>query len=160
ADANLALYWGITDRLQLQLPSPALAYRFGDAPGIEWVPWGGMTSWGLAGSNVGTADGGAQWALQYRLGAGLDTRFTVGSTASLIVGLSTASGIVTIQKEGQSGACASGCPIENPHTSPNTWAAVAKVGYSTTLGEVVTLNVGLSGSVNYLFDGKSPGPGE
>ncbi|MBI5545612.1 MAG: caspase family protein [Deltaproteobacteria bacterium] len=42
-----SLTWGLTDRFELSIPLPALAYRFGHRGGWEVIPWGGVFGGGV-----------------------------------------------------------------------------------------------------------------
>ena len=56
--AVFALNYGITDRLTVSVPLPALAYRFGEEGSFEVVPRGGLSQLGYAGGFNGILDAG------------------------------------------------------------------------------------------------------
>lgn len=140
---SLAVNWGITDRLQWPIGLPTLAYRFGERGEVEWVPWGGISNWGFAGGSSGSV-------LLYELATGLDTRLWFGQHRSLNTSLSTFSNLATIPLGGGT----------QQRVSPDTWAARFSVGYSHTLYQLVTFNLGLAWSQNYVYEGKFPGRGQ
>lgn len=75
---KIGLMYGITDRLQLLGPTPAFAYRFGDQGAVEWIPWGGLTGWGVGYSNPEGVFG------TYSFGLGVDTRWWLGDRQSFL----------------------------------------------------------------------------
>lgn len=129
----LSVNWGVSDRLQvLMIPTPAFAYRLGERGELEWVPWGGMTEWGVGYSPQRGVFFG------YGLGVGLGLRSWLDDGRSVIVtGGTTAAG-----HAGQLGV---GLPL--------TWRASVAVGGSLLLREGVTLHLAASVSGDYLVDG-------
>ncbi|MCU0687024.1 MAG: caspase family protein [Polyangiaceae bacterium] len=84
-DRSFASLWslahGITDRLTLHAPLPALAYRFGEEGSFEVIPRVGLTS-------LGYADGAGSFALLGDLDAGLAARGWVTPDLSVIASTS------------------------------------------------------------------------
>ncbi len=74
--------YGLADRLSLQVPLPALAYRFGQAGSFEVIPRFGLSSLGYAGGGVGKP-------LLGNLDAGVAARAWVTPDVSLIATAST-----------------------------------------------------------------------
>lgn len=128
--------WGLTDRLQWSVGTPALAYRFGRRGGIEFIPWGGMISWGLR----HIADTGVIFS--YGLGAGLDLRAWIGENQSLLLGIGVTS-------EGAAGAA---------RLSPTTWHTRVGVGYSLSIRRAVTFNLSCVLDQNLLHEGRLADP--
>ncbi|HEU4406275.1 MAG TPA: caspase family protein [Polyangiaceae bacterium] len=75
--AVASLAYGLTDRLSLQVPVPALAYRFGQAGSFEAIPRFGLTS-------LGYVLGGGGNPLLGTLDAGVAARAWVAPDLSLI----------------------------------------------------------------------------
>jgi hypothetical protein len=128
--------WAITDRLEWYIGMPALAYRFGDRGGVEWIPYGGIINWGPQTSSNGG------FGLNYQIAAGLDTRWWFGNTRYLTVDLSTFSNSATVPLSGQISG-----------SSPDTWASTGSVSFSQRLRDIVTLSLGVSCTGNYLYQG-------
>jgi hypothetical protein len=128
--------WGITDRLQLS--DFSLAYRLGDRGGVEWIPWGGFTSFG-----PGLASQTGLY-FHYELGAGLDNHVWLGPWSRLNFCLSTFSNEARLGDPGWP-------------RSPIAWYARLSAGYAYDVGNVVTLSAGVSVTSSYLYDGKFPG---
>jgi hypothetical protein len=137
---GVSAIWGITDRLEWYIGMPALAYRFGDRGGLEWIPYGGIINWGPQVSSNG-------FGLNYQLAAGLNTRYWLGNTRFISTNLSTFSNTATVPVSGQ----VSG-------SSPDTWAGSAAVSFSQRLKDIVTLSIGVSWTENYIYEGGLPGP--
>lgn len=129
--------WGITDRLEWAIGTGALAYRFGSRGRTEWIPWGGLTSWGLRYN----ADSGTTFS--YGLGLGLDLRAWLTEGQSLYFGASVSS-------EGAKGVV---------DVSPLTWHTRLAVGYGLTIRRLVSLNFSVAFDQNLLAAGKLASPG-
>ncbi len=136
---------GLTDRLQLLLPRLAVAYRLGEEGKTEWIPWGGVVGWNYSWySTIGSTLKGA-------IGAGIDGRFPIKQTSSINLSLGTTANFAW----SSSGFCVSRdapCSQRKNWISPTKWRQYAIVGYSTTIQDVVTLNVGLGVSAHLVGD--------
>lgn len=136
ADRSLAYIvsavWGITDRLQWAIGTGAFAYRLGQRGRTEWLPWGGLTSWGLR----YTADTGL--TLGYGLGLGLDVRRWLSQNQSVFLGVSATS-------DGATGGTT---------LTPTTWRLRLGAGYGLTIRRMVTVNFSLVVEQNLLYDGR------
>ncbi len=75
------VYYGITDRLQYKVGTALFAYRFGHRGGIEFIPYGGIDTWGYAG-----ADAHDHGVFRFPLVAGADARFWIGQKQSFVLG--------------------------------------------------------------------------
>lgn len=128
--------YGITPRLQWIAPLPLFAYRFGDAPGIELVPWGGVTRVVLGSSE------GDGFLFEYALGLGLDGRVWLGQRQSFNFGARWATaGFVTALKR-------------VPDQPPDTFRITLTAGYSLHLGDWLSLNLSLGLGQNVLVNGR------
>jgi hypothetical protein len=127
--------WGITDRLQWSIGTGAFAYRFGQRGGTEWIPWGGLLRLGLGFSSVESL------LVDYSLGAGLDVRHSFHSDHSLIIGL---------------GASSSGLVSSLRQLPPNTWRARFDLGVKLTARRLVSFNLAVGLSANFVSGGHLP----
>jgi hypothetical protein len=73
----LSLSWGLTDRLQWPILTPAMSYRFGDRGGQEWILSGGILGWG----------GGNPDGFVYSPGVHLDFRHWLNERNALNAGI-------------------------------------------------------------------------
>ncbi len=129
---------GLTDRLQWKVLTPAFAYRLGERGGTEWIPWGGVLGWGIAYSSAERLVASAS------VGGGLDGRQWLGSAQALNFSVGAqSSGLWTSQRA---------IPL-------NTWSAAATIGYSHSLGELLTINVGAGVKQHLVHEGRLPGQG-
>lgn len=135
--AQLEASHGLSDRWQWLIPTLAFAYRGGERGGLEWIPWGGLTRWGLGFS----AEGGR---LVGTLGAGFDLRWWLSPSISLHAGISVDS-------------------IFNwtfdpaiPSSWPKSWDGRATLAYSQTIADAVTLSLGVGYAQYLLYDGGWP----
>jgi Caspase domain len=132
----------------------AFAFEIGDDP-VVWIPWAGLPVVGLSSTGM------QGFTIQGVLGAGADLRALLGPGRSLNASLS---GLGSWQwTANEPVACvpgASPCPSTLPtRRPPDTWAAQATVGYSQSVGDRVTFNLGVGAGVNLLFAGRSPAGG-
>jgi hypothetical protein len=140
-----SLEWGITDRLQLNLLAPGVAYRFGDAGDLEAVPHLFMAGLSLMGGSTGE---GTTLTLHYLLGADLVARKWVSSEGSLNAQMTAlSSGVI-------------GSPLSEPFGSdpseprkhgPNHWRVGGSVGWSQTFAGSLTVNLGIAASDAFAF---------
>jgi hypothetical protein len=141
---------GLTDRLQLSvaglpsvrlkspqhvfvgIPSPTLSYRLGEAGRSEWVPFARV-------------DVPLSFNAVY-LDAGLRTRWWLSDSSSVHALLSVAYPLLT-------------APVTTPDGNPVYLtfypSPVAGLSYSVTLGEVVTLGIGVAAAASFS-DGAVP----
>ena len=146
---SLQLPHGFTDRLQWVIPTLALAYRFGDRGGLEWIPWAGLVSWSV---------GYESWnGLMFSgdPGVGLDARSWLTPHSSVDFSAGVRSRFIWHGKQ----------PHEDPNVielvprdrrkvvPPDTWRGTFDLGYTATLADSVTLHVAAGVSVNALFEG-------
>lgn len=134
---------GLTDRLQLevlnlpsalfvgsrtvfQVPSPSLAFRMGEAGRSEWTPFVSANAY------VPSLEEGL---MNVSLNTGLRTRQWLSPSSSLHLGASLQHGF-WLKSES-----------ETDLRMPLVTNIAASIGYSVTVGEVVTLAVGVSGWV-------------
>ena len=127
--------WGITDRLEWPILTPALAYRFGEPGGMELVLAGGLASWSFGGPSSGDT------SFSYAPEFAAEGRVWLGPRGSLNFGLSGTS-------FGELGS---------QHQRPTTWQAKLTMGFTWTLADAVTLNVGLSYRQRVLQEGQLVG---
>ncbi|MFY0569813.1 hypothetical protein ACN28E_39120 [Archangium lansingense] len=109
------------------IPSPTLSYRLGEAGRSEWVPF----------ANVGVGAVSGTWPDVLVLEAGLRTRWWLSGSSSV-------HGMVSVYT-----------PVYAPWYTPpggllvaRFWAPSVGAGYSVTLGEVVTLGIGIGASTS------------
>lgn len=117
--------YALTDRLQWALPLPAFAYRFGDPGGVEIIPRLGLTSLGYSPVEglIGTLD------------ASVGARVWTGPRQSFIASLGAASRFSARTSDAQ--------PASRP---PSAWSVTSTLGYTWTLGNVVSLHPGIGAS--------------
>ena len=150
---ELVLHIALTDRLQWPT-LPALAYRFGDAGNVEWIPWLGMYNWGfeipddrvpVPFLDPGTTDITLpDFRLAAFIGAGLGVRWWVTESSSVV--FTTES--VSVARLSIS---------EEARIPPTTWRQSVAAGYSITLPRsVVTLSFAVGVSGNFLYQGRLP----
>lgn len=138
--AGLAsLGYGLSDRLTLEILTPALAYRFGDRGSTELVLVGGITGWSIGKSSV------EGWIGSIDLGAGATARRWLSVATALNAG-------ATIESRARWGQ--RDIPeLEGSH-GPVTWGGSASLGLSQHLGERWTLNAGGRASAAVVLDGQ------
>jgi hypothetical protein len=134
--------WGITDRLQWVIPSLALTYRGGNHGGFEWLPWGGLTSWGFGYSSLSGV------LLDGRAGAGIDLRRWLGERSSIDLGLSGSS-----HWRFHSGDA---LPHDPRWQKPTTWRSTLSLGYTLTVADTVTFHIAAAFNQNQLYEGNTP----
>ena len=114
-----SLSWGLTDRLQWPILRPAMAYRFGERGGQEWVLTGGVLGWTFN-------DAGG---FLYAPGVHLDFRQWLNERNAVNAGI-------------RFGSVASiGGSASRP---PNDWETGFLLGYSYFVSERVTVNFSVS----------------
>jgi hypothetical protein len=140
--------YAINDRWMWVGLSPTVVYRGGEHGGLEWLPWGGMPSWGMGGSSI------EGFILEGTPAAGLDLRRWLSARSSLDFGFSVYSHFRYRSKD----------PIElSPESDesgrwrePDTWRNAVSVGYTHTLGDTVTLHLAAAFAQNVLWEGGLP----
>jgi hypothetical protein len=130
-NALFALRYRITERLTWSVPTLSFAYAGGNAGEREWIPWGGLTSWGAGYSSIEgfIADG--------QLGAGIGLREWLGGDTSLNL---TTSATSAFNYTSQRHCIGASCPS---WAGPTTWIASATGGVSRRLGDALTVNLGV-----------------
>jgi hypothetical protein len=133
--ATGAVTYGLTDRLQWAMPLPAFAYRFGDPGGVEIVPRAGLTSLGYSPVEglIGSFD------------AGVGVRVWTAPRQSFIASLA-----------GTSRFSARTSDTQLPSRPPSAWSVTPIMGYTLTLGNVVSFHPGLGASFPIGFEGVEP----
>jgi hypothetical protein len=136
-----SLEWGITDRLQLNLLAPGVAYRFGEPGDLEAVPHLFMAGFSLLGKSTGGT------TFHYLLGADLVARKWVSFEGSLNAQITAFSwGVI-------------GSPLESygydlgepPKHGPNRWRVGGSLGWSQTFAGALTVNLGIAASDAFAF---------
>jgi hypothetical protein len=142
---------GLTDRLQWILPTLAFAYRGGDHGGLEWIPSGGIMSWGMGASSL------EGFLLDLDLGLGIQLRKWTSPRSALTFGWGAASEFryhsteSTYTLETDLGPrTVSTSPKLSP---PDTWRTTLSAGFAHTLADTVTLQLAVSFQYNVLQDG-------
>lgn len=145
---------GLTDRWQWILPTFAFVYRGGEHGGLEWLPWGGLVSWGMGGSSIEGFVATAQ------PGAGFDLRWWLTQECSLDFSL----GMISMMRwrSKQEDAWTQDMQETNFHTPPykeqwippTTWRAGLSLGFNYTLADTVTLHLALSLNQRQWLDGE------
>ena len=138
---GLSLVHGLSERWSLNVLSPALAYRGGERGDFEWVTSAGLSSWGAGYSSVEGA------LINGTLRAGLDLRWWFSSRSSFQAGVTFGSSFQWV--ENSFGPNSTG-------TGPDTWRGGFDLGYTHTLGGVVTLSIGAAYNQNLLVNGAWP----
>ncbi|MFY0529733.1 hypothetical protein ACN28I_43415 [Archangium gephyra] len=109
------------------IPSPTFSYRLGEAGRSEWVPY----------TSVTVAAPPGKWPDYMGLAVGLRTRWWLSGSSSVHV------------------VASASAPVLAPRFSPEGipvrrwWAPSVGAGYSVTLGEVVTLGIGLEATTSF-----------
>ena len=137
---GLVLVHGLSDRLSLNVLSPALAYRGGNRGDFEWITSAGLSSWGVGWSSVEGA------RIDATLRADLDLRWWFSSRSSIQAGVTFASSFRWIND-----------PLDpRLATGPDSWRGGFDLGYTHTLGGVVTLSIGVAYQQNLIVNGAWP----
>ena len=138
-DGIIHLSWGLTDRLQLSLPLPALAYRGGRRGALEWIPWAGSMGWGIGRSSLeGTI-------VQGTVGAGVDLRFWQNPRGSINLSIGASSEFRWTSRDPMVGLCTASRSCPDHEYSPDTWLGFASVGYEQLIGDRVSIAAGIYG---------------
>ncbi len=125
-DTAFSINYGITDRLEVSLLNPSLAYRFGERGGLELLPWAGMVKWGFGFNNVESS------AFSMTLAAGLQARKWLSFDKAFNFGVDVhSSGLWSRLRTQQ---------LDN-------LSGQLSAGYSQTVAEMVTFNIGTGFSV-------------
>jgi len=136
--------YGITDRLEWLVATPAFAYRLGDPGSTEWLFWGGVPSWGIGYSSVeGTL-------LTLRPAAGTALRLWPSNASVVTVGLAAVSEMQWASTK-LSSTDAQG-RVESNRFGPRTWTTHASAAYSLTLADTVTMNAGVDVAANPIAE--------
>ncbi len=154
--ADLEISWGITDRLQLVLTRPAIAYRGGTEGRFEWIPKGGLLGWGFGGgSDSGTWFGAV-------VGAGLDTRLWLRPETSINTEASLSASVAYATDPGFCPGFNQECNEDAPDNwrGPGTIDSRASIGFSHKFGNLVTINLGVAVESRLLLDGDIARGGE
>lgn len=135
--ATGSVTYALTDRLQWALPFPALAYRFGDAGGVEIIPRAGLTSLGYSPLEglIGSLD------------AGVGARVWTAPRQSFIASLGAVSRFSARTSDAQL-----------PSRPPSAWRVMSTLGYTWTLGNVVSFHPGLGASFPIGFEDVASSP--
>ncbi len=155
-DSNLAMdvtwAYGITDRLQWMVPLPALAYRAGDRGEIEAIGYAGMTSVGFGYSDLSGA------TFYGSLGLGLDLRLWLSPVQAITVSGGLGANFRWTENDydcssDPSVSCVS--PLTSSYGPTSPWGFV-RVGYTHTLADVATINLGATYGQTLLYRGEIP----
>ncbi len=125
---------GLTDRLLLNVPFPALMYRFGGRELLEVSPWLGF-SWFSFGSSY--VDG---TTFMYQLGVGTVVRKWTSDRDVLAFALDVGT---------------AGMESEHSRVSPDDFTLHVALGYTRHFGTHVTLNLGAQLSTLFVQDGEA-----
>jgi hypothetical protein len=134
AAAIFGLRYRISDRITWSVPTLSFAYAGGSVGRREWIPWGGLTSWGAGFSSLGG------FIAQGKLGAGIALREWLGSSTALNLTAGASSEFTYLSRPictQPTGAACSGWD------GPMTWVASASGGISHRLGQTITVNLGV-----------------
>lgn len=134
-----ALGYGLSDRLTLEILTPALVYRFGDRGGTELVLAGGITGWSIGKSSV------EGWVGSIDLGAGATARRWLSVDTALNAG-------VTI--ESRAGWGRRETSALDGSRGLDTWGGTASLGLTQHLGDRWTLNLGGRAATAVVVDGQ------
>ena len=141
----LSLRYGITDRLQIDLHSPSMAYQWGTSGGTEWIPWAGLTSWGAGFSSI------EGMIFTGKIGGGLGIREWRSSDTAVNATAKLSSSFRLASKE----VCTTqGC--QEGDRAPSTWGAQLSLGLSHRVGRNIQLNFGLAVEQNLVVRGSRP----
>jgi hypothetical protein len=140
--ALFALRYRITDRVLWSIPTLSFAYLGGTAE-REWIPWGGLTSWGAGYSSIEHFIGAGE------LGAGAGLREWLATTSAVNFTASVASQF----QYTSSPICPVGGMCRPSWITPDTWRATVTAGASHRVGTALTLNLGIAGSQRLLYEG-------
>jgi hypothetical protein len=139
-----SLEWGITDRLQLNLLAPGVAYRFGEPGDLEAVPHLFMAGFSLMGGSTGET---TRLTFHYLLGADLVARKWVSFEGSLNAQITAfSSGVIGSPLE------SFGYDLGEPRKhGPNHWRVGGSLGWSQTFAGSLTVNLGIAASDAFAF---------
>jgi opacity protein-like surface antigen len=128
--ALFSLRYRLTDRVLWSIPTLGFAYLGGAVGEREWIPWGGLVSWGLGYSSI------ERLIAEGQLGAGLDVRewlderTAVNLTAGAVSRFRYATDCVEAICGGSS------------WVPPERWRGVLTAGLSQRIGSAFTVNAG------------------
>jgi hypothetical protein len=139
-----SLRYRIADRVLWSVPTLSFAYLGGTYGQREWIPWAGLTGWGLGYSSIESliVDGD--------LGAGIAAREWLAPATAINV---TAGAASAFHYRGTP-VCAAGemCPSWQ---GPSRWVASTTVGVSQRLGDSFSLNLGAGAARDLSGDGST-----
>jgi opacity protein-like surface antigen len=132
--ALFSLRYRLTDRVLWSVPTLGFAYLGGAAGEREWIPWGGLVSWGLGYSSVEglIAEG--------QLGAGLDVREWLGERTAVNL---TAGAVSRFRYASD---CVESICGSSRWVRPERWRGVLTAGVSQRIGSSFTVNLGAGAS--------------
>jgi len=137
-----AISYGITDRLQLGVLAPGVAYRFGDPGDIEWIPSIQSDFSGGYGRNLGAL-------FAFTPSVVLDVRRWLGPRTHLTIGALARS---AFSHRGGSSNCpksASELCVETTRAF-ETWRVGGQLAFTHTFGRTATVSLG--GYASYAFN--------
>jgi opacity protein-like surface antigen len=137
----VSLRYRIGERVVWSVPTLSFAYLGGEAGEREWIPWGGLTGWGVGYSSV------QHLIVQGDLGAGIGLREWIHPSFALNV---TGAATSAFSYQGEA-LCPVGmmCPSWQ---GPTTWVGSATAGVSHRIADRVTFNLGVGVSHNIAGD--------
>ncbi len=136
----MGLRVGLSERLQLSVLSPMISYHGGTSGEAEWIPWGGLTHWGLGYSSV------EGLIYQGGLGAGIGVRQWLSPNTALnfTARLSSAFG-------GSTKTACEGCGSRK-FNELDSWRGRVSAGITQRFGKRVTFNLGIGASQALIAD--------
>lgn len=141
--------YALTDHVQLIFPAPSVVYREGERGSFEWAAWAGMWDAGFGYTHS------ERYKITGIVGTGADLRWWTASTQRLYATARIGSSFRWTSHSGNDPRLESfGLPTANHGIS--TWFAHIGIGYSITVAELVTFNLGISLQCNFLYEGGLP----
>jgi opacity protein-like surface antigen len=137
-----SMRYGLRDRVLWSVPTLSFAYLGGDDGDRQWIPWGGLTSWGLGYSSI------SHLIAQGELGTGIGVRQWLGHDVALNATTGVTSHFLYVSKA----ACDVGDTMCDNWSSPEKLRGSVTAGASLRVGDAWTFNAGVGTSTRLIAD--------
>jgi hypothetical protein len=136
ASGILSVRYRLGERVVWSVPTLSFAYLGGESGKTQWIPWGGVTSWGVGYSSIN------HLLLDGTVGAGAGIRQWLGSSASI----NATAGVATSFAYTSKPICGGTDTMCDRWTDGDGLRASATLGTSIDVGTTWTFNAAVGGS--------------